>query len=112
MNIASRYSPKRHRHLRIESEHSPGIGDRSWESDSAQSNDEIRCGLGDSSLGMVLVAKSPKGICTVLLGSRERSLVAELRSRFPHAILTPDKDEVGEAMTAVIRDGYFRSQGR
>jgi len=52
---------------------------------------------------MVLVAKSPKGICTVLLGSRERSLVAELRSRLPHAILTPDKDGVAEAMAAVIR---------
>ena len=103
MNIASTHSPERDYRLRTEREHPRRIEGRSWKSDSARSRDEIRFGIGKSSLGMVLVGKSRRGICAVLLGSEQRSLVAELYHRFPRAIATAHKDEVAETMAAVIR---------
>ena len=103
MNIASTHSPERDYRLRTEREHPRRIEGRSWKSDSARSRDEIRFGIGKSSLGMVLVGKSRRGICAVLLGSEQRSLVAELYDRFPRAIATAHKDEVAETMAAVIR---------
>ena len=56
-----------------------------------------------SSLGLVLVAGTPKGICAILLGSKEHSLVGQLRSIFPKA--TPHKDgkELDELLSRVIQ---------
>lgn len=39
--------------------------------------------IGASSLGKVLVATSEKGVCAVLLGSEEKSLIADLKGRIP-----------------------------
>lgn len=49
--------------------------------------EEIRFTLGDSSLGRVLVARSGRGLCAVLLGDEDEALVRELRARFPRAAL-------------------------
>jgi AraC family transcriptional regulator of adaptative response/methylated-DNA-[protein]-cysteine methyltransferase len=59
--------------------------------------------IGLSSLGLVLVAGTPKGICAILLGSKEHSLVGQLRSTFPKA--TPHKDgkELDELLSPVIQ---------
>ena len=37
--------------------------------------------IGASSLGKVLVATSEKGVCAVLLGGEDKSLIADLKSR-------------------------------
>jgi len=45
----------------------------------------IRFAVGDCSLGSILVARSGKGVCAILLGDKPDALVRELRERFPQA---------------------------
>ena len=62
----------------------------------------IRFVFGESSLGMVLVARSERGICAVLLGDDGAGLVAELRTTFPHAEPAPEDDGSAQTLAAVI----------
>lgn len=48
---------------------------------------EIAFAVGQSSLGAVLVARSDKGVCAILLGDDADTLVRDLQDRFPHARL-------------------------
>lgn len=45
----------------------------------------IRYGVGVSSFGSVLVARSGAGICAILLGDDRQAVMSELRARFPTA---------------------------
>lgn len=54
---------------------------------------EITFAVGQCSLGAILVAMSPKGICAILLGDDPDALVRDLQDRFAKAALTGgDKD--------------------
>jgi len=46
----------------------------------------IRYAFGDSSLGLVAVAATEKGICAVLFGDSPADLTEDLQARFPNAI--------------------------
>jgi len=46
---------------------------------------EIRFAVGECSLGAILVARSAKGVCAILLGSDPEKLVRDLQDRFPRA---------------------------
>lgn len=48
---------------------------------------EIRFAVGACSLGSILVARSEKGVCAILLGDDPDALVRELQDRFPRASL-------------------------
>jgi AraC family transcriptional regulator of adaptative response/methylated-DNA-[protein]-cysteine methyltransferase len=48
---------------------------------------EIRFAVGECSLGSILVAKSERGICAILLGDDPNALAHELQDRFPEANL-------------------------
>lgn len=48
---------------------------------------EIRFAVGQCSLGSILVARSEKGICAILLGDDPDALVRDLQDRFPRATL-------------------------
>ena len=48
---------------------------------------EIRFAVGQSSLGAILVARSERGVCAILLGDDPADLVRELEDRFPQATL-------------------------
>jgi AraC family transcriptional regulator of adaptative response/methylated-DNA-[protein]-cysteine methyltransferase len=48
---------------------------------------EIRFAVGECSLGSFLVARSPLGICAILLGDDPGGLVRDLQDRFPRANL-------------------------
>lgn len=50
-------------------------------------NTEIRFAIGECSLGSILVAKSERGICAILLGDDPEALARELQDRFSHANL-------------------------
>ncbi len=50
-------------------------------------NTEIRFAIGECSLGSILVAKSDRGICAILLGEKPEALARDLQDRFPHANL-------------------------
>ena len=48
---------------------------------------EIRFAVGECSLGSILVARSEKGVCAILLGDDPDALARDLQDRFPHARL-------------------------
>jgi AraC family transcriptional regulator, regulatory protein of adaptative response / methylated-DNA-[protein]-cysteine methyltransferase len=50
-------------------------------------NSEIRFAVGECSLGSILVAKSAKGVCAILIGDDPEVLVRDLQDRFPRAQL-------------------------
>lgn len=59
----------------------------------------IRWSWHTSSLGDVLIAHSETGVCSVAFGDDPASLLADLRQRFPDAVLGEDD---GSAWSAVI----------
>jgi AraC family transcriptional regulator of adaptative response/methylated-DNA-[protein]-cysteine methyltransferase len=58
----------------------------------------IRFSIGMSSLGMLLVANSDRGMCALLFGESVHALEADLHHRFPQAQLSRDD----EALTAAL----------
>ena len=48
---------------------------------------EIRFAIGQCSLGAILVARSARGVCAILMGDDPDSLARDLQDRFPHAAL-------------------------
>jgi hypothetical protein len=55
------------------------------ESDSREQT--IRFSIASSSLGLVLVASTDRGMCAVLVGDTPAELIADLAERFPDAQL-------------------------
>jgi len=62
---------------------------------------EIRFALGVCSLGSILVAMSPRGVCTIALGDDPESLIRDLQDRFPKARLVGG-DEAFERLVAQV----------
>ncbi len=62
---------------------------------------EIRYTVVASSLGGVLVGRTAKGVCAVLLDSAER-LPADLAAEFPGAVLVRDDEQLREWAGAVV----------
>jgi AraC family transcriptional regulator, regulatory protein of adaptative response / methylated-DNA-[protein]-cysteine methyltransferase len=50
-------------------------------------NTEIQFAVGECSLGSILVARSAKGVCAILLGDDPDALARDLQDRFPRAEL-------------------------
>jgi AraC family transcriptional regulator of adaptative response/methylated-DNA-[protein]-cysteine methyltransferase len=50
-------------------------------------NAEIRFAVGECSLGSILVAKSERGVCAIMMGDDPDALARELQDRFPKARL-------------------------
>jgi AraC family transcriptional regulator of adaptative response/methylated-DNA-[protein]-cysteine methyltransferase len=48
---------------------------------------EIRFAVGECSLGSILVARSERGVCAILLGDDPEALTRDLQDRFPRARL-------------------------
>lgn len=51
---------------------------------------DIGYAIGNSSLGKVLIAATPRGLCAVILGESDAQLTRQLRTQFPQAKLQPD----------------------
>lgn len=62
---------------------------------------EIRFAVGECSLGSILVARSGKGVCAILLGEDPDALARELQDRFPRAQLIGD-DPAFDALVAQV----------
>ena len=62
----------------------------------------IRYALADSPLGLILVGTTERGLCAVLFADSEGEAAAELRERFPQAVLRRDDDGLGEAVRYVL----------
>ncbi len=65
-------------------------------------NAQIRFAIGASSLGAILVARSERGICAILLGDDPAALAQNLRDRFPRAELIGDDAQFDRLVAHVI----------
>jgi AraC family transcriptional regulator of adaptative response/methylated-DNA-[protein]-cysteine methyltransferase len=63
----------------------------------------IHYGFIDSTLGAVVVARSPKGVCAIALGDSRRGLLRDLTRRFPRAELVEDATALADALARVVR---------
>jgi len=63
---------------------------------------EIRFAVGQCSLGLILVARTDRGVCAILLGDDPDTLARELQDRFPRATLIDDDEELDELVARVV----------
>jgi AraC family transcriptional regulator, regulatory protein of adaptative response / methylated-DNA-[protein]-cysteine methyltransferase len=68
-------------------------------------------GVGDTALGKVLLARSAKGVCAILLGDDASELEADLADRFPEATRVENEAMVRDDMAKVVRYAEKPSQG-
>jgi AraC family transcriptional regulator of adaptative response/methylated-DNA-[protein]-cysteine methyltransferase len=62
----------------------------------------IRFGLGDCSLGKILVATTDRGICAILLGDDPKVLLRDLEDRFPQSRLSGGDRALERVMAEVV----------
>jgi AraC family transcriptional regulator, regulatory protein of adaptative response / methylated-DNA-[protein]-cysteine methyltransferase len=65
--------------------------------------DILSYATGECALGQVLVARSTKGVCAILLGDDHDELEADLATRFPQAKLVANEAVVHDDLAKVIR---------
>jgi AraC family transcriptional regulator, regulatory protein of adaptative response / methylated-DNA-[protein]-cysteine methyltransferase len=65
-------------------------------------NTDIWFALGQASLGSILVARSDKGVCAILLGDDPEALVRDLQDRFPRANLVGGDREFEQLVSRVV----------
>lgn len=65
-------------------------------------NTDITYAIGPSTLGMVLVARSPRGICAILMGDAKETLLDDLQQRFPQASLVPGDADFSETLEKIV----------
>jgi AraC family transcriptional regulator of adaptative response/methylated-DNA-[protein]-cysteine methyltransferase len=65
-------------------------------------NAEIRFAIGECSLGAILVARSERGVCAILLGDDPDALARELQDRFPRATLIGGDAEFEDVVARVV----------
>jgi AraC family transcriptional regulator of adaptative response/methylated-DNA-[protein]-cysteine methyltransferase len=63
----------------------------------------IHYGFTDSTLGAVVVARTPKGVCAIALGDNRRGLLRDLERRFPRAELVEDAAALAGSLARVVR---------
>ncbi|KQP41190.1 6-O-methylguanine DNA methyltransferase [Methylobacterium sp. Leaf104] len=70
----------------------------------------IRFAVAACSLGAILVAATPRGVCAILLGDDPDALVRDLQDRFPRADLSPGDAAFDLWVAAVV--GLVEAPGR
>lgn len=65
--------------------------------------DVLFFGVGNSMLGKILLARSIKGVCAILLGDDTARLEADLATRFPRATLVANEAMVRDDLAQVVR---------
>jgi AraC family transcriptional regulator of adaptative response/methylated-DNA-[protein]-cysteine methyltransferase len=73
------------------------------------SSAEIHFAIGECSLGSILVARSPKGVCAILLGDDPDALAREFQDRFPNADLIGGDAGFEELVAKVV--GFVEAPG-
>jgi AraC family transcriptional regulator, regulatory protein of adaptative response / methylated-DNA-[protein]-cysteine methyltransferase len=64
---------------------------------------EIRFAIGQSSLGAILVARSHRGVCSIMMGDDPDKLARELEHRFPKAQLIGGDSDFEQWVAKVVR---------
>jgi AraC family transcriptional regulator of adaptative response/methylated-DNA-[protein]-cysteine methyltransferase len=70
---------------------------------------EIRFAIGECSLGAILVARSDRGVCAILLGDDPEALARDLQERFPRAELIGGDAEFEQLVARVV--GFIEAPG-
>lgn len=65
-------------------------------------NTRIAYSLNHCSLGAILVAESPRGLCAILLGDEPEELLRDLRTRFPNAEPVGDDPAFLQRMAQIV----------
>ena len=73
-------------------------------------SEELRFAFGDCWLGAVLVATSPTGVASILIGDDPVKLRRELGAAFPQARLAEDSEGLEEIIRAV--SDFLEAPGR
>jgi AraC family transcriptional regulator of adaptative response/methylated-DNA-[protein]-cysteine methyltransferase len=63
---------------------------------------DTRFAIRESSLGSILVAKSGRGICAILIGDDPNQLIRDLHLQFPHASLIGGEDDFEQVVSKVV----------
>ena len=72
-------------------------------------NAAIRFAIGECSLGSILVARSERGVCAILLGDDPGVLARDLQDRFPRATLIGGDPEFERLVSQVV--GFVEAPG-
>jgi AraC family transcriptional regulator of adaptative response/methylated-DNA-[protein]-cysteine methyltransferase len=70
---------------------------------------DIRFAVGECSLGSILVAKSARGVCAILLGDDPDALVRDLQDQFPNANLSGGDAQFEGLVARVV--GFVEAPG-
>jgi AraC family transcriptional regulator of adaptative response/methylated-DNA-[protein]-cysteine methyltransferase len=70
---------------------------------------EIRFAVGECSLGSILVAASPRGVCAILMGDDPDALARNLQDRFPRAHLIGGDTAFEQIVAKVV--GFVEAPG-
>jgi AraC family transcriptional regulator, regulatory protein of adaptative response / methylated-DNA-[protein]-cysteine methyltransferase len=65
--------------------------------------EKIHFAIGDSSLGLIVVGKSHKGLCSLSLGDDSYKLTRDLQERFPRAELIQRKSYIEKWLSTLIK---------
>ena len=71
-------------------------------SDTGGVNTDIRFAIGECSLGAILVGRSQKGVCAILMGDDPEELALDLQDRFPRANQIGGDAEVRQLVSSVV----------
>jgi AraC family transcriptional regulator, regulatory protein of adaptative response / methylated-DNA-[protein]-cysteine methyltransferase len=63
---------------------------------------QIRFAIGESSLGLVLVARNELRVCAILMGDDRGELTRDLQGRFPEAIAIGDDEDCEQLIAKVV----------
>ena len=63
---------------------------------------DVSYAIADSPLGRLLVAATPKGICSVKLGDRDNALEDDLRREYPAASISRDRSDLTRWVKAIL----------
>ncbi|MGI8486595.1 MAG: bifunctional DNA-binding transcriptional regulator/O6-methylguanine-DNA methyltransferase Ada [Thermomicrobiales bacterium] len=62
----------------------------------------IRFAIGECSLGLILVASTAKGVCSILMGDNPELLISTLQGRFPNAEIIDGDEEFAQSVATVV----------
>ncbi|BCG79423.1 methylated-DNA--[protein]-cysteine S-methyltransferase [Mesorhizobium sp. 113-3-3] len=65
--------------------------------------DTLTYAIGQSAIGAILAARSPVGVCAILIGSDADALEQDLADRFPGKMLVEDKVTLRGDLAAIAR---------
>ncbi|MBR0696020.1 methylated-DNA--[protein]-cysteine S-methyltransferase [Bradyrhizobium lablabi] len=74
-------------------------------------SDVLFYATGGCAFGTVLIARSVKGVCAILLGEDARALEDDLARRFPHSTFVPNEAMIRDALAKVTRYADKPSEG-